>query len=102
MIDLPFDGVSISLEDESCIRLGVDLLGRGMLLRRFAILILRWTSCIVHRGRLRSAFGWLESFCCTCWRRTYSPMVGKWCLWGGWPFLETLRGLGLPIGGRCA
>ena len=28
MIDLQFDGVSISLEDESGIRLGVDLLGR--------------------------------------------------------------------------
>ena len=49
-----------------------------MLLRRFAILILRRTSYIVHRGQLRSVSGWLGSTILVCqwWADGVLDVVG--------------------------
>ena len=102
MTDLWFDGVPISLENESGTQLGAKLLEGRYAMEMIRTLTLRQVLCVTHGGWLRSVPGWPRSISYTCWGCTYSPMGGRWWLWCGWPFSETLRGLGLPIGGTNA
>ena len=69
-------------------------------LRPFAASTWCWITCFSHRGLWKSVSVWLGLSFFTCWGPTFLPMVGKWCLWGGWQSFRTLeRHKGL-IGGR--
>lgn len=69
-------------------------------LRPSAILTWFQITCSFHRGPWRSVSVWLGLSFFTCWGPIYLPMVGKQCLWGGWPNFRTLERHGGPIRGR--
>ena len=71
-------------------------------LRPFATSTWCGITCFSHRGLWRSMSIWLGLSFYTCWELTSLPMVGKRCLWGGWPFSKTLEMHGGPIRGRHA
>ena len=65
--------------------------GGSTLLRPSTTSIWCRITCFSHRGLWKSVSVWLGLSFFTCWGPTSLPMVGKWCLWGGWPSFRTLE-----------